>query len=207
MVQPNGLSPLHIRIRERARVLFKIFPFILYGGTPTCQNFLRTLANFSQMRYNKRMNAPHIDDKRLIRRICRKIEDGIHPPTAARACGVSAETFYRWLRMGEDDPNSKYAEVVSQFSQADARAEITIASRLIEASKDDWKAAESVLKRRFPNWADRQTTRIEQTTQITGTVNIAQQLAEAGVIDAITDIFESELELPAALMGDIIDAD
>ena len=140
------------------------------------------------------MNSTNIEDARLIRRICRKIEDGIHPPTAARACGVSANTFYYWLRQAEANPSSKYAEVVNQFSQADARAEITLASYLIEAAKDDWKAAEAVLKRRFSNWSDRQVTKIESSSTIEHNVNVAQQLAEAGVIDGIARVLEAELQ-------------
>ena len=196
MSQPCEYISTPTLLRESAGEIFKIPAGILYGDPYPYQKFLRTVANFWEKCYNTCMNAPHIDDRRLIRRICRKIEDGIHPPTAARACGVSAETFYRWLRLAEEQPDSKYAEVVNQFSQADARAEITLASYLIEAAKDDRKAAQVVLERRFPNWSPKQTTRIETRGQIEHTVNIAQQLAEAGVIDAITGLLEEELDTP-----------
>ena len=133
----------------------------------------------------------HIDDERLIHRICRKIESGIHPVTAARACGVTQSTFYNWLSLAEEKPDSKYGRAAAAFSQADARAEITIASHLIEAAKDDWKAAEAVLKRRFAHWGDRQTTRVETPAVDNAPVDIARQLAEAGVIDGIARILEA----------------
>ena len=44
------------------------------------------------------------------------------------------------------------------------------------------------------NWSDRQVTKIESSSTIEHNVNVAQQLAEAGVIDGIARVLEAELQ-------------
>ena len=117
--------------------------------------------------------------------------------TAAVACGISRDCVYEWLRLAREDPESKYADAIQQWEQAEARSEMALVGQLADAAKSDWKATESFLQRRFPeNWGNKQTTRVEQTTKVTATVSIVEQLQNHGVIDAVTQILEGELANP-----------
>lgn len=142
------------------------------------------------------MPESRVNDQALVGRICRAIEAGNTPVTSARAAGISATTFYTWLKRGQEEEEGPYRIFFEKVDRADARSEQTAVALLVEASKSDWKAAESYLSRRFgANWGNKQTQRVEQYTEVSGTVNVQTALETPGFVEAVTQFHTEQLAL------------
>lgn len=145
-------------------------------------------------------------DDRTTRRIAQLVEEGQHPVTAARACGVSAKTFHDWIQLGETatEDEDPYAVFFRAVDEADARGEMALVARFSEATKGDWKAVESFAQRRYSrNWGNKQTTTVESQIQVSGRIDVAQALSTPGVIEALTQIHQQQ----AALGDGVVESD
>lgn len=87
-------------------------------------------------------------------KICRAIRAGNYPAVAARAAGISDATFYRWMEQGRNAKSGIHRDFYDAVGQAVAESEAHAVAILRKASTNgEWRAAESLLKRRFPhNW-------------------------------------------------------
>lgn len=100
--------------------------------------------------------------------ICSHLAKGIPVSAAARACGVSSNTVFEWVRRGcgEDDrsktPLTEW--FAGAFSKAIADCHVELASELREGAKTSERLLMFMLERRFPeDWA-----RPEQRIELTG---------------------------------------
>jgi len=89
--------------------------------------------------------------------------------TAAKACRIQEETFYRWMRLGRDD-DPDYRGFYEAIEQARAEAETCAvqALRMGFTEKDGWRAALEYLKRRNPKeWSSVTSIDIKQHLSLT----------------------------------------
>ena len=98
--------------------------------------------------------------------IVNDIELGVIYKDAVGAAGVSYPTFLSWLERGKavrdgelrkTKSNKPFLEFLNSVERAKHTAFAMYAKEIQKASKKDWRAAESFLKRRDPeNWGDKQ---------------------------------------------------
>lgn len=75
--------------------------------------------------------------------------------------GVARQTLYGWLRQGAIDRtdhriNTRYAVFHRQYEEAIGACEVRLAKLVSEAAQNDWKAAITLLERKWPErWARR----------------------------------------------------
>lgn len=80
--------------------------------------------------------------------IIEALENGNYAETAATLGGISHDTFYTWIRKGEDGVEP-YAAFADATKRASAKAEAaSLAS--VRAQSDSWQASAWFLERRFP---------------------------------------------------------
>ena len=96
------------------------------------------------------------------KQIISDIKNGNYAQIAAQRAGITEQTFYNWLKNGENgqDPYRKFFEAVLIAS---SEAEKNKLDTIDTAAKSDWKAAGWWLERRFPKrWGKQE--RLEITT-------------------------------------------
>ena len=81
--------------------------------------------------------------------------------TITAACGVgrvTAETYYVWMKAGiAPDASEEKKQFVADVSAAISEFEKSLTRSFIGFAADDWRACESILKRRFrKDWGDPQ---------------------------------------------------
>ena len=89
--------------------------------------------------------------RRVQERIVEAIKQGSSHTIAYGCAGISRQTFYRWLRLGEEEDNPQ--EVYASFAKAVRKAEgehfESMASVVTSAAKEgSWHAAAWMLERR-----------------------------------------------------------
>lgn len=86
----------------------------------------------------------------LTERICESIRQGVTFNSAAIIAGISKDTFYDWLRQGQEGrkPHSDFSD---QVSRARAESEQALLQSLQSIGKHDWRSRAWVLERRFPD--------------------------------------------------------
>jgi uncharacterized membrane protein YqiK len=78
--------------------------------------------------------------------------------TAAAAAGISKQTFYNWIKAGEDGKTPQLAQFAKDVESALALFELGAVSLIAQAGKDgQWQAAAWLLERKFPDRYARQT--------------------------------------------------
>lgn len=91
--------------------------------------------------------------------IIRDIRDGNYAQVAAAHAGITEQTFYNWLKWGEDG-REPYRKLFEAVLSASAEAEKKMASVVRSAAEGDvagdWKAGAWWLERRFPKRWGRQ---------------------------------------------------
>jgi hypothetical protein len=71
---------------------------------------------------------------------------------SAGLAGVSRAVVYQWLTRGKDAPaGSAYRQFAEDVEQANAEAAARLVQIVSEAAVDDWRAAMTLLERRFPD--------------------------------------------------------
>jgi len=85
----------------------------------------------------------------LQERFCKAVAGAMPLTSAARLCGISLDTFQRWIAKGR-----KGIEPYKAFVEAYEKAEVELQQYLLLtikiASPSDWRAAVQILKMRFP---------------------------------------------------------
>ncbi len=109
------------------------------------------------------------------RKILELIEEGNYLKVAAAAVGVSASAVFRWINKGKAGEGEPYNSFYEKITLANAKAEVNLLKMVTAAAPNDWKAAITVLERRFfRNWAKPE--RIKQ--EISGHLDIKRVLIE-----------------------------
>ena len=87
----------------------------------------------------------------LIERLVITIRGGAYVETAAAFCGISKDTFYRWLRLAESDETSELLLKLSDaVKKAMAEAELRDLHVIDRAAQDGvWQAAAWRLERKY----------------------------------------------------------
>lgn len=113
----------------------------------------------------------------LIERLASTIRGGAYVETAAAFCGISKDTFYRWLRMAEsvvsgqrpDAQSDETTELLIKLSDAvkKAMAEAELRDLLVidrAAQEGVWQAAAWRLERKYHDrWGRREKLQLEHT--------------------------------------------
>jgi hypothetical protein len=86
----------------------------------------------------------------VVGKILMAVRAGCYPEVAARWAGVSAATYYRWVR----DPRPPYVAFRAALDLADAACEAMVIGNLVRLSRTSTRAARFLLERRWPErWA------------------------------------------------------
>jgi transposase len=100
------------------------------------------------------------------------------------AAGVSARQYRRWLKRGEAEPDSVYAEFAELAERAQAIAEARLVRYVQVAAEDpkNWAAAMTLLERRHPErWGRRD--RVHSTVDAVHTLKVVFGDVPQGAID------------------------
>lgn len=102
------------------------------------------------MARHPRGSTPTLTEE-LIDRLCLTIRSGAYVETAAAFCGISKDTFYRWLRMAEGDEATELLVKLSDaVKKAMAEAELRDLSVIDKAAQEGvWQAAAWRLERKY----------------------------------------------------------
>lgn len=142
----------------------------------------------------------------LQERIVQAIRAGNYAQVAAAYVGISHQTFYNWLRWGEEQGEGKYFEFFEAVHAAQASAEVRAVTHIQKAMPDDWRAAATFLERRHPErWGRRNAT--EQQTKEGGRIVIREvvvHLPTGEAAEADEELVEGEvvMTLPAVRSED-----
>lgn len=95
-------------------------------------------------------STPILTDE-LIEKLAATIRGGAYVETAAAFCGISKDTFYRWLRAAEGEEATELLLRLSDaVKKAMAEAELRDLSVISKAAQDGvWQAAAWRLERKF----------------------------------------------------------
>ena len=109
-------------------------------------------------------------------RIVAAIRAGNYAEPAARSAGISAATYYRWLKRGEREPRGTYHDFCEEVRRAESDAEVHAVAVIRKAMPGDWRAAAHYLERRYPDrWRRRDSLEHEGAQRL---VVSAEQLAD-----------------------------
>lgn len=83
------------------------------------------------------------------------VRAGNYPETAAKASGISLQTFYNWKERGEEERKGPYRTFFEQLEEAEAWAE-TMAIAEVREGKPGWQGRAWWLERKyFGRWGRR----------------------------------------------------
>ncbi|NLA45469.1 MAG: hypothetical protein GX869_07490 [Candidatus Cloacimonetes bacterium] len=95
-------------------------------------------------------------NQELIKKVCGYIKTGNYIETSCRACGITAKTYYEWIKKAEIKPNSIYGMFSKAIEEAEAEAEIALELEIRKKVPEDWRAGDTILKKRFrKRWGDK----------------------------------------------------
>jgi len=86
----------------------------------------------------------------FIKKAVKYLEAGNYQTHVAQALGVSHETWFRWLREGQQEGKGIKYEFYEAVKKAEARAAIRNVAIIQRAAQDNWQAAAWWLERKFP---------------------------------------------------------
>lgn len=91
--------------------------------------------------------------------IAQLVEVGIPLATAARASGVAASTFFRWMKCGREAKRGLHRRFYKRMMEARAKSEARMVGIISLSAERDWRAAAFLLERRNPEaWGQRSKT-------------------------------------------------
>jgi transposase len=109
-----------------------------------------------------RMGRPPKLNKQVQDAFCLHLRRGMYFESAAALLGIDKGTLYDWLKKGAQDPSGPYGEFHHAVEHAQAEAERHLVGLVFDAGQKDWKAALSILERKFPQqWGRRQHISVE----------------------------------------------
>lgn len=122
----------------------------------------------------------------IIEEISKKLKAGIYAKVAARAEGITERTFQRWKSEGKailERITNKDGEIIDKeweklthpeklkchfcqsLDRSDAEGETVLVASIYSHIKDDWRAAELILSRKWPErWAKKEYLHVDQET-------------------------------------------
>ena len=102
-------------------------------------------------------STPKLTPK-LIDDLATAIRGGCYVETAVALCGISKDTFYRWLRLADSvGPDSTYGKLSDAVKKGLAEAEARDIAVIDSAAQSgQWQAAAWRLERKFPDKWGRQ---------------------------------------------------
>lgn len=112
---------------------------------------------------------------------------GLNRAEAATRAGIAPQTFAKWLKRGENRRHGPEHDLVMIIQAADAQLEYLLVKAIRGAAfGGDWRAAEALLKRRFPDrWGDRQ--RIDHRLILEEATKLAEQYPEFSVEEIVAE--------------------
>jgi transposase len=94
-------------------------------------------------------------------RIVQAIRAGNYPEPAARAAGISASTYYRWIARGQQERSGVFRDFAEAVARAEGESEVHAVAVIRRAMTEDWRAALAYVERRHPErWRRQQTTEL-----------------------------------------------
>ena len=90
----------------------------------------------------------------VLERICQSLALGSYLEVSFRAAGIHPGTGHSWLAQGEKQEEGPFREFYEAVGEAQAAAEERLVGLISNAAVEDWRAAECLLSRKFPErWA------------------------------------------------------
>jgi transposase-like protein len=90
--------------------------------------------------------------------ICESLEAGNYVKTACLAAGISEETYYKWIKRGEEAKRkNKFSEFLESIKEAKAKGEERHVYLISKAGERYWQASAYLLERMYPDRWGKQT--------------------------------------------------
>lgn len=106
-------------------------------------------------RVGRPSKAEHLLTTEMLEQIGMLLSQGHFKETVADFLGISRMTWWRWEQLGEEQPDSIYAEFCYVVKKASAAAEIMLLQE-IRMGPMNWQAKAWISERRFPQrWGKR----------------------------------------------------
>ena len=91
----------------------------------------------------------------LIENLCKCISNGLNNKDACAMCGVTEDTFYKWLREAEDTKSrvnhrELKIKLAESLKKAEAKFKAFHLGNITKSASGDWKASAWILERKFP---------------------------------------------------------
>ena len=115
------------------------------------------------------------------------IRAGNYIRVACDLVGINETTYFGWLRKGEEQQSGIYYKFLQAVKESEAHAEAILLQTVRKSAKDDWKAAMTLMSRRWPDrWAENR--KVEQY------VTVGESETKNPIINVIIDkpIFDRE---------------
>lgn len=105
--------------------------------------------------------APSLLTQDRQEKIADYLSKGVPAKVAAKASGITEQTYHRWKRLGREQieagEEGEYRNFVEAIDQAEAEAEARMVEMVTAAAPDDWRAAMTYLERRRPeDWGKKE---------------------------------------------------
>jgi hypothetical protein len=109
-----------------------------------------------------RAHRPSLLTDEVAEQLVSMLRAGAYVHVAARAAGISRQTFADWLQRGQGDAalDEPYRELRERVEQARAEGEARNVARIAAAAVEDWRAAAWLLERQYPDRWGRPSTRV-----------------------------------------------
>lgn len=136
---------------------------------------------------------PSILTDELQTTICDMIRANVHIEIACKVANVGSATFYRWMKQGEDEPDSRYGEFREAILLADAQGEANLVILEARKAREDSKSRHWLLTHRYADrWAV--TRKLEVTGSGGGALEVSLEGARRELVEAIAQVVESRGE-------------
>ena len=91
----------------------------------------------------------------LIDNLCKCIGNGLSNKDACAMCGITEDTFYKWLREAENTKSKiNHRDIKIKLAESLKKAESQFKAyhldNITKSSKGDWKASAWILERKYP---------------------------------------------------------
>lgn len=111
---------------------------------------------------------------------------------AARAGGVDYDTFNTWMRKGKTGEEKKYIKFRGDVRDAEAAALLDLLNYVTRAAPGDWRAAMSMITKRFEGYAEKQALELSGTVKVDGFKELAETFREK--VDTAAERLKNEGE-------------
>lgn len=101
------------------------------------------------------------------RRLLEAIRGGNYYETACAYAGIDYQTLRNWMKRGEEEGEGVYFEFFEAVKKAEADAEVSAVQAIRSGFGDDWRAAMTLLERRYPDrWGRRERMDLQHSGEI-----------------------------------------